>query len=375
MRPKSIVLLALALGCGLVASIGISQVLDRQRGPSEKTEGIYVAKVDINTGDPISADIVILEQWPVAKIPPGAIRELEAIDGERARQKLYAGAPIIEAQVGATEDAADTIPKGFRVVPVQLGKAEIGAGLLHPGNRVDVQLFVKKNPGMDIHTTKTQPILYNVRVFAVDQQFERSAEEGEKRIGSIVSLLVSPEDADRLSLAQRLGDIKLILRNTDDDVRQLSQGATVAELLGGETDTQDRDKERASTVDKADANSKKSAFLSFMETARDLAATAGANMPETVVPKEKAWTVEIIEAGTIGYAWFDPQGRRIVVDPSATAPDQDKYEVDSGKNTAKQTGARQLDNRTPDNRTNDNQDSDNPTDEYEEGSSRVEILD
>ena len=126
MRPKSIVLLFLALGCGLVASIGISQVMDKNRNQTTQgieTEAIYVAKIDINLGDPIKPEMVNLEEWPQDKIPPGAMSKLEDVEGRRPKSKIYAGAVIQENQlldkgfsVGATED----IPVGYRVVSVMV---------------------------------------------------------------------------------------------------------------------------------------------------------------------------------------------------------------------------------------------------------------
>ena len=81
MKPKSLLLLALAGGCGLVASIGISQVMDKnaQRGPALETAPIYVALHNINLGDPIDATMVSLMEWPKDKIPPGALTQIEDI--------------------------------------------------------------------------------------------------------------------------------------------------------------------------------------------------------------------------------------------------------------------------------------------------------
>ena len=75
MRPKSLILLALALGCGLVASLGISQVLDSKNGQVAvvETVPIYVALHNINLGDPIDEGMVSLEEWPKSKVPVGAI--------------------------------------------------------------------------------------------------------------------------------------------------------------------------------------------------------------------------------------------------------------------------------------------------------------
>src|SRR5262245_47967794 len=81
MRPKSLLLLALALGCGLVASIGISQVMDRNsNSPAAiETEPVYVALHNINLGDPIDSKMIALQEWPKGKVPRGAITKLEEL--------------------------------------------------------------------------------------------------------------------------------------------------------------------------------------------------------------------------------------------------------------------------------------------------------
>ena len=92
MRPKSLVLLALALGCGLVASIGISQVLDGNNKPAPvETAPIYVALQNINVGDPMTDKMVALEEWPRDKVPVGAISTWEDLEDRRPRHPRDAG--------------------------------------------------------------------------------------------------------------------------------------------------------------------------------------------------------------------------------------------------------------------------------------------
>ena len=99
MRPKSLMLLILALGCGLVASIGISQVMDRhsKQQVAVETTPIYVALHNINLGDPIDASMVSLQEWPKDKIPPGAISQLDDLEGRRPRATIIQGEPLLDA--------------------------------------------------------------------------------------------------------------------------------------------------------------------------------------------------------------------------------------------------------------------------------------
>ena len=74
MRPKSLILLLLALGCGLVAAIGINRVLANrpveQAAETGEMVPIFVALADIGLGDPLTAEVLKLEEWPKTKVPP-----------------------------------------------------------------------------------------------------------------------------------------------------------------------------------------------------------------------------------------------------------------------------------------------------------------
>ena len=89
---------------------------------------------------------------------------------------------------------------------------------MSPGDRVDVQLFVKRDERNGIDSAKTKVILQNIRVFAVDQTVQRSPDGGEERtIAKTISLLLTPEQASKLTLAENLGQVSLTPRNPDDE--------------------------------------------------------------------------------------------------------------------------------------------------------------
>src|SRR5690349_13403561 len=101
MRAKSLILIFIALGCGLVASIGISQVVDRGGEKiAVETEPILVALTDMDINTKLDALNVKLEEWPKAKIPEGALRSLDALkDKGYARHRFYKGEPILDAKL------------------------------------------------------------------------------------------------------------------------------------------------------------------------------------------------------------------------------------------------------------------------------------
>lgn len=248
MRPKSLVLLALALGCGLVASIGISQVLD-SKGKSAKVETlpIYVALENLNLNDPIDDTMVSLEEWPKDKIPVGAIAKWEDVEERRPRATIFKGEPLLDSKLlakGQINDPIKAIPAGMRLKTISVDARRSAAGLVGPGNRVDLQIFVRRNSREGFHQPFSKIFLQNIRVFAVDATVERSADGEEARtVAKTISLIVTPEQANRINLAENLGDISLIPRSDDDEKIVQEFALNPDELLAGGT-ANSREKER-----------------------------------------------------------------------------------------------------------------------------------
>jgi pilus assembly protein CpaB len=259
MRPKSLILLLLALGCGLVASIGISQVLDRRNHdaePAVEKAPIYVALKDIKVNDPIVTDKnVKLEEWPKDRIPSDAVRDAKDYQNQRAGGLILAGEPIRKAKFAIDNRIAE-IPKGFRVEAVQSDAVSATGNLLQPGDRVDVLLTVKNVGNTSNQFAKT--ILQDIRVFAVNEQWRPT--EGNKSDESIpaktVSLLLTPAQAQVIYLAEAMGRIRLVLRNPDDNEVAATAG-TDAEAILQSSLAGDRAKESGddTTTAKSDNNS------------------------------------------------------------------------------------------------------------------------
>ena len=250
MRPKSLILLALALGCGLVASIGISQVLDSKNKVAVlETVPIYVALQNINLGDPIDDGMVALEEWPKSKVPLGAITKWEDLEDRRPRAVIFEGEPLMDGKLlpkGQRHDPIAGIPPGMRLKTVSVDARKSAAGLLSPGDRVDLQIFVHYNKGENILRPFTKIFLQNIRVFAVDQTVQRSADGKEARtVAKTVSLLVTPQQANRITTAENYGDISLIPRHPDDD-KIVADWETDSSDIFTRSDSNSREKERSS---------------------------------------------------------------------------------------------------------------------------------
>jgi pilus assembly protein CpaB len=235
MRMKSLILIFIALGCGLVASIGISQVMDRGGNTSTvETEQILVALHDIDINTKLDAQNVKLEDWPKAKIPEGAIRRLEDVKDKFASSRFYKGEPLHATKVSdMLNNAATKIPPGYRAMPVKVEEDTVMKAI-GPGDRVDVLVFLRRNPP-EISETGSFPLLRNVRVFATNTNTERAADaKGETTNFRTVSLLVKEAHAGELVVASKMGNLFLTLRHPDDaDSSDGEEVTPIKDILSG----------------------------------------------------------------------------------------------------------------------------------------------
>jgi pilus assembly protein CpaB len=241
MRSKSIILLVLALGCGLVASIGISQYMEARHKATDQgdRQPVFVAMTDINANEEMTAQNIKLEEWPKNIIPAGALTKLEEVEHKRCRMKLYAGEPILSSKLLGASDAigaAKDIPPGYRVVHVKVDAATGSSNLILPGDRVDVVVF--RQPNNNMNATAAKIVLQDIKVFAVDTQTENQfaatkSEQTEPISAKTIAVLVTPEQAVILHAATEMGgSVRLVLRNPDDNMHVVSQGATLSDIFG-----------------------------------------------------------------------------------------------------------------------------------------------
>ncbi len=299
MRPKTIILLVLALGCGLVASIGISQVLQRNQdaGPAEEMSPVWVAMADIKTGDLLSPQNLKLEQWPKEKIPHGALTKLEDIDGKRTRAALYQGEVVIEKKLRPGESYSARVPQGFRLYTVQADPINSHGGLLQPGDRVDVMVFVNKGNGIIEAGTKT--VLQDIKVFAVNDQVNPSEDKSNESITArTVTLLMTPSQAEKAALAAEMGKIRLVMRGPNDKDEVNPAGTPLSALFTPEKT--DRD------VESMDHNPKpKGSGLTAMlnQALGGNPSSSGASQP-VIAPSDQSFTMQLIKGTEISQSEF-----------------------------------------------------------------------
>jgi len=243
MRPKSIVLVVLAIGCGLVASIGVSQFLEARGKPAEQgdKQAVFVALAEIAPNEEFTAQNIKLEEWPKNIVPAGALTKIEEVEGKRSKVKLYVGEPILASKLVGVDDAtgaAKDIPAGFRVAHVKVDSVTGSSNLILPGDRVDVLVF--RNTNSDLNATAARIVLQDIKVFAVDTHTETEYaqsknEPGEPMTARSIALLVTPEQSLILHTAQEIaGNLSLVLRNPSDDAHVNAAAVSIGDIFGPE---------------------------------------------------------------------------------------------------------------------------------------------
>jgi pilus assembly protein CpaB len=313
MRPRSLILFGLALGCGTIAAIGINQVLanrGQQTMVNGPTDSIYVALTDVDMGAQLNTQNVKVEQWPRDKVPAGAITKLEDLDGLRVRTRVFAGEPILAAKLLSRNangsSASEMIPSGYRVVAVKVDDVSSTSSLIKPGDRVDVLVHLRASPNTGVHETATRTLLQNISVFAVNEVFQRPNEIDAGTIAArTVSLLVTPEQAELVTLATELGIIRLVLRSIEDEDVAATRGATTQHVTGHGT-SGSREAEEAVGLGGNDDNPLLN-MLNEQQPAATATKVAAAPVAE-VLSDDDRWRMLVLEGSKMTHVHIRPDG-------------------------------------------------------------------
>ncbi len=221
MSKRIIIVTLLALTSGMSAAVGVYQLSKGSTESTVKLETLVVAAVDIPAGVTVDKNVLTTIEMPAAYVPNGVIQDLESVVGRTTRQRLLAGELVLEAKIASEGEGvglAPLIKPGMRAFTILTPTMASGvAGFILPGNRVDV-LFTMADNGKtaDSGGAITTPLLQRIEVIAVNQQMEVPEEHLTKKMQS-VTLMVTPQQAAELSIAQHRGTLNLLLRNDGDD--------------------------------------------------------------------------------------------------------------------------------------------------------------
>lgn len=203
--------------------------------PAPVTARVFAAARTLPVGTLIRDVDVKVAPW-AAPVPPDAVLKKEDLIGRGVISTIYQGEPILEPRLaarGAGAGMAATIPPGMRAVAVRVNEIIGVAGFVLPGQRVDVLISGMAPGASQSLGTVTRTILQSIEVLSAGHNIQRDA-EGKPITVPVVNLLVTPEQAETLSLASAETRIQLVLRNPLDTETVKTPGTAVGNLFSGQ---------------------------------------------------------------------------------------------------------------------------------------------
>ncbi|HUI42851.1 MAG TPA: Flp pilus assembly protein CpaB [Terriglobia bacterium] len=180
---------------------------------------VVVAGGPLEIGTRLDIQHLAMVDWPAGTEPAGTFTRMEDCVGRALITSVVQNQPIMEANLAPREAGAGlpaAIPEGMRAVSIRVDDVVGVAGFVMPGTMVDVQVTGDASSGGGGGgNTVTRTFLEDIRVLAAGQQVTQD-QDGKPRTVNVVTVLVTPTQADKLTLASTQGRIKLVLRNTID---------------------------------------------------------------------------------------------------------------------------------------------------------------
>lgn len=233
--------LFLVLGLSLIVALVISsvfyfQVVGRSSGPKKdaNVKEVVLAAKQLDVGVTIKPGDVRLGKVSAEYFPKGAFSKIEEVIDRPVVNRILIDEPVQEGRLavrGSGLGLAPIIPVGMRAVSVRVSDVAGVAGFVLPGLKVDV--LVTGHPGGS-EGTVTTTCLQNILVLSAGQTIQPDA-RGQAINTPTVTLLVTPEQAETLTLAGNEGRIQLVLRNSSDQAMEKTPGSDVGSLYAGRT--------------------------------------------------------------------------------------------------------------------------------------------
>ena len=234
-RMRIFLVLALALTAGGALAYATYDYVQNQptKTVTLPTTKVVVAAADLDIGAELREDDLRIIEWPETAVPQGAIHDPKEVVGRGLIMPVIQNEPILPMKLASKEAGAGLpplIPPGLRAVSVRVNEVIGVAGYVVPGTHVDVVVTV--SPTQQYPDTTAKVILTDVQVLAAGTKIERDTEDNKPIPVTVVTLLVNPEESERLTLAANEGKIQLALRNPLDRAIPTTRGVRPMSLLG-----------------------------------------------------------------------------------------------------------------------------------------------
>jgi Flp pilus assembly protein CpaB len=235
MKPKTLILMVVAVTCGLGASYMTSRLLaERQTSDDGEKVTILVAKKTLDMGVTIKKVEDLFEEKKVTKgeEPKNAIIEPKDLQGRVLKITRKAGDFITGEDLLSDKDIglSSMMTQGYRAIGIRVTPESIASGLASlPLSRVDLIWTVRRATDKD---SSSRILLENVLVLAADSTITRVEGSGAMP-ASVVTVALKPEDILKVSMARELGTISMVLRKFNDHQKAEVSSVTVEELITG----------------------------------------------------------------------------------------------------------------------------------------------
>ena len=234
-RMRVFIVLALAVAAGGTFAFGTYRYMQNVPAPTVEvpTSKVVVAAGDLQLGAELKNTDLKTIQWPTGNVPEGSFANPEELVGRGLVMPVVQNEPFFPSKLAPKEAGAGLPPviaPGYRALSVRVNDVVGVAGYVLPGTRVDVVATV--NPTQQPTDVTSKVILTNVLVLAAGTKIERDGEGNKPIQVAVVTLLVNPDEAERLTLASTEGKIQLALRNPMDQTAPNTPGVRPAGLMG-----------------------------------------------------------------------------------------------------------------------------------------------
>lgn len=238
MNKRLISVVAFAVVVALVATLVFYRLIAGKLSglaPKLATTKVLVASRNLTVGTLVREVDLREQDWP-GPVPQNAILKKEDILGRGVVVPVFQGEPFVEGRLapkGAGAGLAAMIPPGMRAVALRVNEVVGVAGFVVPGMRVDVLISGRPPNSPPNLGTLSKTLLQNIEVLSAGQNIQKDA-EGKPISVPVVNLLVTPEQAEILSLATNETRIQLVLRNPLDTATTKTPGTAVSHLFSGQ---------------------------------------------------------------------------------------------------------------------------------------------
>ena len=234
MDRRLLAVLGMSVVLALVVAAIFYQVSARAsaKAPTPQYKEVVVATEQLPLGLAIKPNHVKLSKIPVEMFPKTAFGKVDDVLDRSVVSTIMPDEPLLEGRLaprGSGMGLAPIIPSGMRAMAVRVNEIIGVAGFVLPGMRVDV-LVTGRPPSGNEEITKT--VLQNITVLSANQQMQPD-NKGQAINATVVNVLVTPAQAELLTLAGNEGRIALVLRNATDQKIEEVKGHETSELYGG----------------------------------------------------------------------------------------------------------------------------------------------